>query len=80
MTMVCVCVVCVWCVYGVCVWCVCMVCVYGVCVWCVCVYGVCVRCMCMCVWGRESKCEKCCVYVCVCERESARDRVDSSDN
>jgi len=51
-----VCVVCVWCVCGVCVvcvWCVCSVCV--VCVWCgVCVYVcgvcVCVWCVCVCVW------------------------------
>jgi len=75
-----VCLVCVWCVYGVCVSGVSMVCV--VCVWCVrvwCVYGVygvygvCVVCVFVwCVYGVYGVCMVCMVcMVCVCVFSSA---------
>jgi len=60
-----VCVVCVWCVYGVCA-CVCGVCMVCVRV-CACVCGVCmvcVWCVCVCVWCVYGV--SVCAYVCVC--------------
>ena len=49
------------CVCGVCVWCVWCVCVCGVCVWCVCV------CVCACVCAvRVRVCVCVCVCMCVC--------------
>ena len=81
--MVCVCVVCVMCVWyvcdvcGVCVWCVCGVCVIcvwyvcGVCVWCVC--GVCVWCFVCCVWCVLGVCGVSMWCVCVRARSRWRD-------